>query len=196
MNLTPVTLPEVTDKLNEVLYSLFGSMQMESQHMQRTAERVVRYWQSLVPQPVEMLDDEFTVFENNPPVKQLIMTNTIPFHSACAHHLMPFEGHAYVGYKPDAVICGLSKLPRAVKFFAQRPQTQEWLARDVADYLNKKLKPTALIVVLDAVHTCTTCRGVEAPGTTMTTSVVLGDAQRYEAVKNEFFELLRPYRGG
>lgn len=176
--------------IEAALQEIFGDEFLTDQHSRDTARRVHEYWLSLVPAFIGGLDAAFTTFVNEPPTKQLIVCANIPFHSACAHHLLPFEGHVHIGYKPDRVLAGLSKFPRAVKHFAQRPQTQELFARDLADYLYKKLEPTALLVRATATHTCTTCRGVVAPGTYMVNDVVLGDAQRYETVKAEFLSMI------
>ena len=177
--------------IEAALAEIFGDEFLTDQHSRDTARRVYMYWISLVPAPLSDLEDVFTVFDNEPPTKQLVVCANIPFHSACAHHLLPFEGRVHIGYKPDRVLAGLSKFPRAVRHFAQRPQTQELFVRTLSDYLYHKLEPTALIVRATATHTCTTCRGVVAPGTIMVNDVVLGDAQRYDAVKTEFMDMIR-----
>lgn len=191
--------------LQTVLERVYGPEFLHTPHTEDTADRVLAYWESLRPKSLENLEVSFRTFLNKPltdddetvqSVKGFVAVNRIPFHSACAHHLLPFEGHVYIGYLPNHWLAGLSKFPRAVEHFAQRPQTQELMCRNLSDWLYHRLKPTALVVICDAIHTCTTCRGVQAAGTVMTTSIVLGDAQRYEQVKTEFFELIRPFRGG
>lgn len=57
---------------------------------------------------------------------QLVTLDHIEFVSLCKHHLMPFEGHAHVGYIPGGKgIVGISKLARLVECFARRLQVQE-----------------------------------------------------------------------
>jgi len=185
----PLIEPHVA--IGYALTKIFGATWAEGQHARDTAQRILRYWQALVPPPVASLDKAFTTFKNEPRAKQMVVCCNIPFHSACAHHLLPFEGHVHIGYTPDAVLCGLSKFPRAVNHFAQRPQIQELMGRELADYLYAKLEPHGLGIRVVAVHTCTTCRGVVAPGTLMVTDIMLGDFQRYETLKQEFLSMIR-----
>src|SRR4030065_932185 len=90
------------------LAQVFGEKWATDQHSRDTARRVTEYWESLVPRSIKELHDEFTVFDNEPRTKQLVVCANIPFHSACAHHLLPFEGHVSIGYTPDSLLCGLS----------------------------------------------------------------------------------------
>ena len=84
--------------------------------------------------------------------------------SVCEHHLLPFVGVAHVGYLPGERILGLSKLARVVELFARRPQVQERLTQQVADWLQTNLDPRGVGVVVEAEHLCMTLRGVRAAG--------------------------------
>jgi GTP cyclohydrolase IA len=64
---------------------------------------------------------DLTTFPNDDGYKQLVVEREIGFRSVCAHHFLPFTGHAYIGYLPGDRILGLSKLPRVVELFAHRP---------------------------------------------------------------------------
>jgi len=97
-----------------------------------------------------------------------------PFRSVCEHHLLPFTGVAHVGYLPAQRILGLSKLARVVELFACRPQTQERLTKQVADWLQEHLSPRAVGVVIAAEHSCMTLRGAHATGSSTVTSTRLG----------------------
>ena len=94
----------------------------------------------------------------------MVVLRDIPFNSMCEHHLMPFEGKAHIAYIPGGKVLGLSKLARLVDVFAHRPQVQERLTSQVADVLADRLNVKGCAVVLEAVHTCMTCRGVKKPG--------------------------------
>lgn len=48
----------------------------------------------------------------------------VSFNSFCEHHFVPMNGTAYVAYVPNDKLIGLSKIPRIVKYFSQRPQIQ------------------------------------------------------------------------
>jgi GTP cyclohydrolase I len=107
----------------------------------------------------------------------------------CEHHLLPFSGVAHVGYLPGDRILGLSKLARVVDHYAARPQTQEWLTKQVADCLSERLQPRGSGVVLEAEHSCTTLRGVRALGSTTITSALVGTLRDDARSRAEFFAL-------
>ena len=116
---------------------------------------------------------------------------SIPVRSVCEHHLLPFVGVAHVGYLPGGRIVGLSKLARIVEHFACRPQVQERLTKQVADWLQDHLDPKGVGVVLEADHTCMTLRGVQAPGARTVTSTLLGILRDDRRSRDEFFSLAR-----
>ena len=92
------------------------------------------------------------------------VARSIPFHSLCEHHLLPFNGVAHVGYLPGERILGLSKLARVVELFARDLQVQERLTMQIADWLQEHLAPKGVGVVLEAEHLCMSLRGVQSPG--------------------------------
>lgn len=106
---------------------------------------------------------------------QMVCQWDIPLYSLCEHHMLPFVGYAHIGYIPKEIVCGLSKFKRTVDMFARRLQIQERLTRQIADFLEEKLEPRGVIVVVEAEHMCMTIRGVQTPGTLTTTSAVTGD---------------------
>lgn len=95
-------------------------------------------------------------------VTDLIIVKSINFNSMCEHHWLPFSGYINIGYVPDEKIVGLSKIPRTVKFFSQKPQLQERLVKEIGEYLVEKIKPKALYVLAEATHACVACRGIES----------------------------------
>ncbi len=118
----------------------------------------------------------------------IIALRDIPVKSLCAHHLLPFVGHATVAYLPDASFCGLSNLSRVVDRFARRPQLQEHLTHQIADFIEANLRPRGVGVVVEASHFCMELRGVNHPGR-MTTSALLGAFEHDAAVRAEFLAL-------
>jgi GTP cyclohydrolase IA len=114
----------------------------------------------------------------------------IAFSSLCEHHLLPFVGVAHVAYLPGERIVGLSKLPRVVEHWARRPQVQERLTAEVADWLEDELRPRGVGVVIEATHMCMSLRGVRQPGATTTTSAVRGRLREDPRTRQEFFELI------
>ncbi len=61
-----------------------------------------------------------------------VIEGPIHFFSLCEHHVLPFHGHAFVGYIAHEHIIGLSKLTRLVRLFAKRFPLQECLGRSLA----------------------------------------------------------------
>ena len=119
------------------------------------------YAEMLTPAPFDL-----TTFPNDEGYDELVLARSIPVHSVCEHHLLPFVGVAHVGYLPGERILGLSKLARVVELFARRPQVQERLTTQVADWLQDHLAPRGVGVVIEAEHLCMTLRGVRADGAT------------------------------
>ena len=107
---------------------------------------------------------DLTTFPNDEGYDELVLARAIPVQSVCEHHMLPFLGTAHVGYLPGQRILGLSKLARVVELFARRPQVQERLTMQVADWLHSHLHPRGVGVVIEAEHLCMTVRGVRAGG--------------------------------
>ena len=135
----------------------------------------------------------FTMFDN-PSYDELVVLKNIEFYSLCEHHLLPFYGYAHIGYLPSKKICGISKLSRVVDFYAHKPQLQEKLTNNVADFLFKNLEPLWLIVVIDAIHLCMRMRGIRKQNSVMLTSAVRG-MRTAGGLKEEFFSLIN-MKGG
>jgi len=138
----------------------------------------------------EGAEPKVTTFPNDEHYHHMVIEREIPFYSMCAHHFVPFYGHAHIAYIPQSRIVGLSKLPRILEFYAKRPQLQERLTEQVAEFLWENLKPLGVMVVIEARHLCVEMRGVKKPGALTTTSALRGCfADR--KVREEFLALVR-----
>lgn len=122
---------------------------------------------------------------------EIVLLKDIPFYSMCEHHLLPFIGHAHVGYVPDGNIIGVSKLARVVEAFARRPQVQERLTTQIAEFIMKEIKAKGVAVVIEATHTCMTIRGVKKPGSVMVTSAMLGLFRKDARSRSEVMDLMK-----
>ncbi len=105
---------------------------------------------------------------------EIVLVRDIAFNSVCEHHLLPFMGHAHIGYLPNGRVLGLSKLARVVEVVSHRPQVQERMTEQIADLLEKDLGAKGVAVVVEASHTCMTIRGVRKPASTCVTSAMKG----------------------
>ena len=121
---------------------------------------------------------------------EMVVVKDIPFYSLCEHHLLPFFGTASVAYIPRGKVIGLSKIPRIVEMYARRLQVQERMTQQIADFLNERLAPQGVGVVVEANHLCAVMRGIRKPGTVMTTSAVLGLFRTRDRTRAEFFSHL------
>lgn len=137
-------------------------------------------------------EKHFTMFPVEQQPAPVVVTRDIPFHSLCAHHGLPFFGKAAIAYQPNERLAGLSKLPRAVKHFASKFQTQERLGDEVADFLVRMLDPHGVMVVLTGYHLCMAMRGASVPEVHTTTVSVRGTAVESD-VKSEFYRLTNVY---
>jgi GTP cyclohydrolase I len=124
---------------------------------------------------------------------EMVMVKDIPLYSMCEHHLVPFLGKAHVAYIPsvEGRITGLSKLARLVESYARRPQVQERLTTQIADEIDRSLRPRGVLVVIEAEHLCMSMRGVQKPGTTTITSAVRGLFRDNVATRTEALDFLR-----
>jgi len=157
----------------------------EDEHLRETPARMARaYAELFAPRPFDA-----TSFPNDEGYDELVLARNIPMRSVCEHHLLPFVGIAHVGYLPGERILGLSKLARVVEHFSSRPQVQERLTKQVADWLDQQLRPKGVGVVIQAEHSCMTLRGVQAAGSTTITSTLLGSLREDPRSRQEFFAL-------
>ncbi len=112
------------------------------------------------------------------------------YKTLCAHHILPFFGRFIVGYIPEKMIIGASKIPRVVEVHMRRLQSQEHLAHDVADTIEKILEPRGIAVWMGGVHLCMVMRGVEQESSFMETNVLRGEFLNDERTRQEFMSIV------
>ena len=159
--------------------------------LRETPRRVARMYEEIFEglhrDPVDELRVVFEAGHD-----EMIMVRDVPLYSMCEHHLIPFMGVAHVAYIPNeqGQITGLSKLARVVDVLARRPQVQERLTTQIADAIEKALKPRGVLVVIEAEHLCMSMRGIQKPGSRTVTSAVRGIFRENEATRAEAMGLI------
>jgi GTP cyclohydrolase IA len=176
-----IDLPAAEDAVARLLRAL--GRDPSSPHLADTPRRVAASYAELLSGP----QFDLTTFPNDEGYDELVLAADLPVQSLCEHHLLPFSGVAHIGYLPGDRILGLSKLARVLDLFARDLQVQERLTQQVADFLQTRLEPQGVGVVMEATHLCAVMRGIRKPGTIMTTSAVLGLFRTRDRTRAEFF---------
>ena len=157
-----------------------------------TPGRVIRSYREMFAgyevDPREYLE---RTFEEVGGYDQMVLLRDIRFVSFCEHHMLPVIGKAHVGYLPTDRVVGISKLARVVRGFARRLQIQEKMTAEIAQAIHEVLKPHGVGVLIEAEHSCMTLRGVNSPGSTLTTSALLGTIRDDPRTREEFLRLAR-----
>ncbi len=164
-------------------------LDLDDPNLRDTDQRVARMYQEMFHGLKEGSEPKITTFPNDEGYQAMVMERDLPFYSMCAHHLVPFYGHAHIAYIPSDRIIGLSKFSRILEFYAKRPQLQERITEQVADCLVKRLDPIGAMVVIEARHLCVEMRGVKKAGALTVTSAIRGSFHE-RAVREEFLDLL------
>lgn len=165
-------------------------LDLRDPNLAETDQRVAKMYLEMFAGLELGAEPKVTTFPNDEGYSHMVMEKQIPFYSMCAHHLVPFYGHAHIAYIPRDRILGLSKFSRILEFYAKRPQLQERITEQVVSYLDDKLQPQGAMVVIEARHLCVEMRGVKKPGAVTVTSALRGIFHQ-KPVREEFLDLLR-----
>jgi GTP cyclohydrolase I len=158
---------------------------LDREGMERTPARLVdALLEMTTPRAFEL-----TTFPNEEQYDELVLVRDIRFASLCEHHVLPFTGVAHVGYLPSDRIVGLSKLARAVEHASRGLQVQERITVQIADLLERELRPRGVGVVLEAEHLCMSLRGATVPGSATCTSALRGLLRDDARSRQEFLSL-------
>lgn len=143
--------------------------------LRETPGRVARMYQEIFSGLQADPREHLKIFDEGGKHDEMVLVRDIPLYSVCEHHLLPFVGKAHIAYIPrNGKIIGLSKFARIVDCFAKRPQVQERLTGQVADFLYENLAPQGVAVFMEAEHLCMTMRGARAAGSKTQTSALRG----------------------
>ena len=159
--------------------------------LMETPKRVVKSYEEFfagyILNPDEILDK---TFEETEGYDEMVMVKDIRLESHCEHHMVPILGRAHVAYIPNNRIVGISKLARVVDVYAKRLQTQETMTSQIADTIERVLKPKGVAIVIDATHQCMSSRGVHKTETSTVTSRMLGLFRTNSSTRSEFMNLI------
>ena len=195
----PIAMTELDEeqqrKLTAISHHVRGiltalGLDLKDPNLAETDLRVAKMYLEMFHGLSEGAEPKVTIFPNEEGYSHMVMEKKIPFYSMCAHHLVPFYGHAHIAYIPRDNILGLSKFARILEFYAKRPQLQERLTEQVVTCLEEKLRPLGAMVVIEARHLCVEMRGVRKPGAVTVTSALRGIFHQKQ-VREEFLDLLR-----
>ena len=155
-----------------------------------TPKRVAKMYEEVFRGLEESPEQHLKIF-NDEHNEEMVVVRDIPLYSMCEHHILPFVGKAHIVYIPkDGKVIGLSKLARIVDNFARRPQIQERLTSQIADFLMENLEPLGVAVVIEAEHLCMTMRGARAAGAKTKTSALRGSMRSDARTRAEAMSLL------
>ena len=181
------------DKIKAGIYLLLEGIgeDVKREGLVDTPDRIARMYEEIFSGLESNPEQHLKIFHEPQEHNELVLVRDIPLYSVCEHHLLPFVGKAHIAYIPDkGKIIGLSKFARIVDCFARRPQVQERLTAQIADFLYKNMEPLGVAVVIEAEHLCMTMRGARAAGATTMTSALRGSMRSDAKTRSEVMALL------
>lgn len=178
-------------KIEDALRVILGEIGIEegTEVYRNTPKRVSRMYAELFSGLNGENEPRITSFKN-PGYRDILSIRDIPFYSMCEHHLLPIFGSVSIAYIPGDRIVGLSKIPRTVKYFSSRPQVQEKLTSQIADFLYSKLGAKGVMVVIKARHMCMEMRGAKSIRSETISSAIRGSFESHPETKEEALRLL------
>lgn len=180
--------PRIEAAIREILIAIGEDPDREG--LVETPSRVARMYEEIFAGLEDDPKRHLKLFNENGN-DEMVIVRDIPLYSMCEHHLVPFMGKAHIAYIPsDGKVIGLSKLARIVDSFAKRPQLQERLTAQIADFIEENMQPMGVAVVIEAEHLCMTMRGARASGSQTRTSALRGTMRSNAKTRDEALALL------
>lgn len=159
----------------------------------RVTKAFREYFEGYEQDPSDILSRTFTEVGG---YDDMVMLRDITFSSHCEHHIAPFYGRAHVAYLPHTAVVGISKLARVVEVFARRLQTQETMTAQIASAIHENLAARGVAVMIEAVHTCMSSRGIGKHNVATITTQFTGEYKNNPVLQARFMELVRAPNNG
>jgi GTP cyclohydrolase I len=150
-----VNLDQIESAVTRILEALGQHDNEEVQ--QNTPRRVAELYSEFINPSNVDIEGEFKLFPN-PGMTDLVIVNDVHYASICEHHLAPAFGVAHLAYIPDESIVGYSKLKKALNYMARQPQLNERLLVESLDFVEARLQPRGIALILRSVHCCIALR--------------------------------------
>ena len=183
---------DTTEKIAAHIKAILGLLgeDVEREGLHKTPERVAKAMQFLTQGYFQNGETIVKSALFTEPYNHMVIVKDIELFSLCEHHMLPFIGKAHVAYIPNGQITGLSKIARVVETYARRLQVQERLTEQIRDCIQDSLQPLGVAVVIEAMHTCMSMRGVQKSNAITTTSAFSGIFLKSQKTRNEFLKLI------
>ncbi|MCR4595018.1 MAG: GTP cyclohydrolase I FolE [Clostridiales bacterium] len=179
----------IEDAFREILLAIGEDPDREG--LVETPKRVANMYEEIFSGLTEDPKMHLKIF-NEGNSDEIVVVRDIPTYSMCEHHFLPFVGKTHIAYMPNdkGEVIGLSKLARIVNNFARRPQLQERLTSQIADFIAAEMQPKGVAVIIEAEHLCMTMRGIRAAGSQTYTSAMRGIMLKDARTRSEVMSLL------
>lgn len=183
-----IDLERAKKAVKEILYAIGEDPEREG--LVDTPERVANMYAEIFSGLSRDPYEDIKIFRESCS-DEMVLVKDIPLYSMCEHHLLPFIGVAHVVYIPKkGEILGLSKIARTVDTFSKKPQLQERLCSEIADFLVKATGSPGVAVIIEAEHLCMTMRGIRKPGAKTLTSALRGTFKTDAKTRSEAMTLI------
>ena len=183
-------LSALTGKFEEVLALL--ELDMTNESLCGTPERIAKMFLYEVFAGLDYANfPDIMTIPNVSNYDEMVLEKNVDVKSMCEHHFVAIDGHAVVGYIPNDLVIGLSKMNRIVNFFSRRPQVQERLTEQIHAALCLILETRDVAVLIKASHLCVKHRGVQDSNASMVTSKLSGSFKEDASTRSEFMNLAR-----
>ena len=162
-------------------------LDLSNDSLQETPHRITKMYLNEIFSGLDYSSfPKITTIENQMGTDETVKVKNINLTSTCEHHFITIDGFATIAYIPKEKVIGLSKINRLVRFFAQRPQVQERLTRQLMVAMQTLLDTPDVAVFIDATHYCVKSRGVMDSDSSTETLALGGQFKKNPSLRSEF----------